>query len=71
MSEDTFDLMAAFTEQLVRLQAIQLTIEAALASGNLDAPISEAEIVKRLMPVMEIHQKAKQLRDLEPDTPQP
>ena len=71
MSEDTFDLMAAFTEQLIRLQAIQLAIEAALSSGDIHAPVSEAEIVKTLMPLVEIHQKAKQMREPEPNTPQP
>ena len=68
MSEDTFDLMAAFSEQLIRIQTIELAINAALASGNPHAPVTEAEIVKTLMPILEVHQKAKQLIDPEPDT---
>ena len=71
MSEDTFDLMATFSEQLIRIQAIELAIDAALASGNPHAPVTEADIAKTLMPILEVHQKARQLIDPEPDTPQP
>ena len=71
MSEDTFDLMTAFSDQLVRIQAIELAVEAALTSSNHHEPVTEAEIVKALMPILEVHQKARQLIKPEPDTPQP
>ena len=55
MSEDTFDLMAAFSEQLIRIQTIELAIDAALASGNPHAPVTEADIVNTIHAYLEMH----------------
>ena len=71
MSEDTFDLMAAFSEQVVRIQAIELAINAALERDNPHEPVTEADIVKTLTPILEVHKKARELNDPEPDAPHP
>ena len=60
MSEDTFDLMAVFTEQLIRIEAIELAINAALTTGNPHAPVTEADIVNTLTPILECTKSASE-----------
>ncbi len=55
MSENTFDLMAVFTEQLIRIEAIELAIDAALASGNPHEPLTEADIVNTIHAYLGMH----------------
>ena len=58
MSEDTFDLMAAFSEQAIRIKTIELAIDAALASGNSHEPVTEADIVNTLTPILKCTKSA-------------
>lgn len=60
MSEDTFDLMAVFSEQLVRVKTIELAIDAALASGKPHEPVTEADIVNTLTPILKCTKSASE-----------
>ena len=66
MSEDTFDLMAVFSEQAIRIKTIELAINAAQERGNPHEPVTEADIVNTLTPILEVHRKAKELVDDQP-----
>ncbi len=58
MSEDTFDLMAAFSEQAIRIKTIELAINAAQERGNPHEPVTEADIVNTLTPILKCTKSA-------------
>ena len=60
MSEDTFDLMAAFSEQAIRIKTIELAINAAQERGNPHEPVTEADIVNTLTPILRCTKSANE-----------
>lgn len=58
MSEDTFDLMAVFSEQAIRIKTIELAINAAQERGDPHEPVTEADIVNTLTPILKCTKSA-------------